>query len=66
MHITLRMKPLDTVYVEIYAGTFFPGCESANFYACTNIRGSAPDYSILSLNIMFTLVLTFAVRRVTA
>ena len=51
-----------TVYVDIYAGTFFRGCEGANLYACTSIRGSAPDYSLLSLYIRFTLVLTFAVR----
>ena len=59
-----------TVYVEIYAGTFFRGFEGAHVYACTNIRGSDPDYSPLffynrlnSVEIYkFTPVFTFVVR----
>ena len=42
MDVTLYI--LYTVYVEIYAGTFFRGVEGAHVYACTNIRGSDPDY----------------------
>ena len=34
----------NTVYVEIYAGTFFRGFEGAHVYVCTYIRGSDPDY----------------------
>ena len=33
----------STVYVEIYAGTFFLGFKDAKVYACTNIRRSTPD-----------------------
>ena len=41
---------------------FFRGFEDADAYACTNIRGSGPDYTSLSLYITFTLVFIFAVR----